>query len=199
MKFKDFHFPYFYKGLKRKMATTHIKDISLLLGYAYPSKEDVAIEIGSGSGFLTIALARVVKELESWEIREDAYQITLENLRKLKINNVKLRLGNFVEHYKDKEEKEKFDIAVVDIKNAYSVVSSLLPLLKPSSRIVIFSLNVENAKQAHLELSSYFKDVFTLSSIVFSYKITPVFFRPEHFALSHTSYLTFGIEKKDRH
>lgn len=190
-KFKDFHFPEFYKKLGRKMATIHIKDSSLIIGYCYIGKEDSVLEIGSGSGFLTASIARIAKKITSYEIRKDAYEIAKENMKKLNLENAEIINED------GKQASGKYDVAVIDIPDANEAIENTSKLLEKNGRITCHCLNIEQAKLCHLEMEKYFEEVFTLSSIVPEYIVRESATRPEHWGLMHTSYLVFGRRRKE--
>lgn len=185
MHFKDFHYPSYYKKLKRGPAVVHIKDIGLIMAYGDISKDDVVVEIGAGSGFLTIALAKRAKHVIAYERREEFCKIVKRNVEVMGLKNVSVKCEDGA------NANEEGDVLVLDVPNAEEVIEKVMPVVKPS-RVVVHSLNIEQAKKAYETLGNYFGDVFMLSSLVFDYLVRENATRPKHKGLMHTAYLVFG-------
>ena len=68
----NFHFPPLLKKLKRGgPAVTIPKDAGMIIGYTGIGKNSRIVELGSGSGFMTVQFANIAKEVVSYEKRKE--------------------------------------------------------------------------------------------------------------------------------
>lgn len=94
--------------------------------------EDKALEIGTGSGYLTACLARLAKKVHSVEIHEDLSLLAAKRLASHDIKNVKLEVADAA--YGLAESATKFDvIAVTGSLPEYD--ECFQKLLKPGGRL----------------------------------------------------------------
>jgi protein-L-isoaspartate(D-aspartate) O-methyltransferase len=114
--------------------------LSDYLGQAYmtqiakPTANDVALEIGTGSGFQSSILSRIVKKTYSIEIIEPLGKAVANIYKPLGYNNVETRVGDGFFGWP--EVKGGFDIIIVTCAAQY-VPPALLEQLKPGGRLII--------------------------------------------------------------
>jgi protein-L-isoaspartate(D-aspartate) O-methyltransferase len=114
--------------------------LSDYLGQAYmtqvckPKPEDVTLEIGTGSGFQSALLSRIVKRAYSIEIIEPLGKAVGRIFAPLGYDNVETRVGDG--YYGWPEVEGGFDIIIVTCAAQYAP-PDLLKQLKPSGRMVI--------------------------------------------------------------
>ncbi|MHA1637253.1 MAG: HemK2/MTQ2 family protein methyltransferase [Candidatus Thorarchaeota archaeon] len=63
------------------------EDTFLLLDAVNVSEDDIVLEVGCGSGFITVNLCKIVEKLVALDISLDAVRNTQENLRKNNLSN----------------------------------------------------------------------------------------------------------------
>ncbi len=192
LKRKDMHEPLFMRSLKRGPAPLHPKDISLVLGYSGLSSQSVVLEIGAGSGFTTVALARIAKKVISYEVRKDFYEIVSHNVSLLGLRNVVLKNEDGLNA---ENEKERFDLVFCDVPENHKFASLAERVLKKGGYFAAHCLHAEQAKETHLAAEECLEEVFTLESIVREYDVKKFGFRPKHIGLTHTGYLVFGRKR----
>ncbi|MCB1802779.1 MAG: protein-L-isoaspartate O-methyltransferase [Gammaproteobacteria bacterium] len=94
---------------------------------------DKVLEIGTGSGFMTACLARLGKDVTSYEIRKAFGEAAAARLQALNVRNVELHVGNGLQ---TGLAPESFDvIAVTGSLPVYS--DALENLLKPNGRMFV--------------------------------------------------------------
>jgi tRNA (adenine57-N1/adenine58-N1)-methyltransferase len=72
MKKPEFHFPKLLKKSKRGgPAVVLPKDAGLVIGYTGIGKNSKVVELGSGSGFMSMYLGNICKLVVSYEKREE--------------------------------------------------------------------------------------------------------------------------------
>ncbi len=107
--------------------------VALMTDLIEPSRDDVVLEIGTGSGYQAAILAKLVKHVYSIEIIEALADEATARLGRLGYNNVTTKLGD---GYYGWEEHAPFDAIVVTAAGSH-VPPSLIQQLRPGGRMVI--------------------------------------------------------------
>ncbi len=114
--------------------------LSDYLGQAYmtqvckPGPNDVSLEIGTGSGFQSSVLSRIVKSAYSIEIIEPLGNAVKKIFAPLGYDNITTRVGDG--YYGWPEQKDGFDIIIVTCAAQYAP-PALFQQLKPGGRMII--------------------------------------------------------------
>ncbi len=114
--------------------------LSDYLGQAYmtqvckPGPNDVSLEIGTGSGFQSSVLSRIVKSAYSIEIIEPLGNAVHKIFAPLGYTNISTRVGDG--YYGWPEQKDGFDIIIVTCAAQYAP-PALFEQLKPGGRMII--------------------------------------------------------------
>ena len=107
--------------------------VALMTDLIEPSRDDVVLEIGTGSGYQAAILANIVKHVYSIEIIEALADEATVRLGRLGYNNVTTKLGD---GYYGWEEYAPFDAIVVTAAGSH-VPPSLIQQLRPGGRMII--------------------------------------------------------------
>ncbi len=107
--------------------------VALMTDLLEPEKEDVMLEVGTGSGYQAAILSRCIKQLYSIEVVEPLVGQASQRLRDLGYENVETRHGD---GYFGWPEKAPFDGIIVTAA-APHVPKPLVDQLKPGARLVI--------------------------------------------------------------
>ena len=107
--------------------------VALMTDLIEPSRDDVVLEIGTGSGYQAAILANIVKHVYSIEIIQALADEATVRLGRLGYNNVTTKLGD---GYYGWEEYAPFDAIVVTAAGSH-VPPSLIRQLRPGGRMVI--------------------------------------------------------------
>ncbi len=97
------------------------------------SEDDLILEIGTGSGYLTACLAKLGRHVDSVDINEDLTAMAEKNLNTLGINNVNLSSGDASRNW---EQKTNYDVIIISAAMK-TIPSSYKKLLKPGGRMFI--------------------------------------------------------------
>lgn len=187
----DFHFPPLLRKLKRGgPAITQPKDAGLVMAYTGIGKDSKVIELGCGSGFMTIQLANIVKEIVSYEKRKEFLDLAEENVRRAGLHNVTFKLHDVLHGIEEKD--GSWDLVFIDIAEAEKVAAEAHAALRKGGYLAAHCLHTEQAKLLHLEAEKHFPEVFTIECIVRDYEVREFGFRPANFGLLHTAYLVFA-------
>ena len=129
-----------YEAEAKPWAIGYGSALSDYLGQAYmtqaalPKATDVVLEIGTGSGFQSSLLSRIVKNVYSIEIIEPLGKAVANIYRPLAISNVATRVGDGFFGWPEVE--GGFDIIIVTCAAQY-VPPALFKQLKPGGRLLI--------------------------------------------------------------
>ena len=104
---------------------------------------DVVLEIGTGSGYQTAILSRLVKRVQSIELVEVLFNEATERLKRLGDLNVETRNGNGLRGW---PERGEFDAILVGT-HLEDVPDSLLNQLAPGGRLVAIGGGHSEIKQ----------------------------------------------------
>jgi protein-L-isoaspartate(D-aspartate) O-methyltransferase len=107
--------------------------------------EDLILEIGTGSGYLTACLAKLGRHVDSVDINEDMTAMAEKNLRVLNINNVNLVTGDALKTW---EQKHNYDVIVISAAMK-RIPQSYKKLLKTGGRMFVVTGKAP-AMTAHL-------------------------------------------------
>ncbi len=187
----EFHFPELLKKCKRGgPAVTLPKDAGLVMGYTGVGKESRVLELGTGSGFMTLQLANIAKEVITYEKRAEFADLAEGNIKRSGLGNVVLRRKDALEGLA--EEAGGFDLVFSDIADSDKAAARAHELLKKGGFLAAHCLNMEQAKALVLEARKHFAEVFMLEGIVREYEVRDFGVRPQHFGLMHSAYLVFA-------
>jgi protein-L-isoaspartate(D-aspartate) O-methyltransferase len=107
--------------------------VALMTDLLEPGKDDVVLEVGTGSGYQAAVLAGLVDHVYSIEIVEALATSARERLRRLGYDNVTTKLGD---GYYGWEEHAPFDSIIVTAAASH-VPPPLIGQLKPGGKMVI--------------------------------------------------------------
>ena len=107
--------------------------VALMTDLLEAKKDDVVLEIGTGSGYQAAVLAGLVKKVYTVEIIKELGEAARERLRRLSYKNVEVRIGD---GYFGWEERAPFDSIIVTAAAGH-VPPPLIKQLKTGGRIVI--------------------------------------------------------------
>jgi protein-L-isoaspartate(D-aspartate) O-methyltransferase len=129
-----------YEAQPKPWAIGYGSALSDYLGQAYmtqlakPRPGDTVLEIGTGSGYQSSVLSRIVKEVYSVEIIKPLGAEVAKIYKPLGLENVKTRVGDG--YFGWPEVKGGFDIIMVTCAARY-VSPELLKQLKPQGRLIV--------------------------------------------------------------
>ncbi|HHT9138981.1 MAG TPA: protein-L-isoaspartate(D-aspartate) O-methyltransferase [Candidatus Wunengus sp. YC60] len=96
-------------------------------------KDDIVLEVGTGSGYQAAILSKLVKQVYTIEIIEGLGKEAAKRLKAMGHNNVEVRIGD---GYKGWPEHAPFD-AIIVTAAAEHIPQPLIDQLKPGGRLVI--------------------------------------------------------------
>lgn len=179
-----------FSKIKRGAQIITRKDAGYILANTGIGRDSVVIDAGAGSGALSIFLARYVKRVHSYELREDHLKIVKTNIDKLEIKNIKLNQGDVCKDVKEKNA----DLLTLDIPEPWTAMETLSKSLKVGGYCVSYSPCITQSMQFVEAIKKEGKYVI-LETIEISKRDWDVLgkkVRPSaQQSLGHTAFLTF--------
>ncbi len=178
-----------YEKIKRGAQIISLKDIGAIITETGIDGNSRVLDAGAGSGALTCYLAHIVKEVFSYEIREDFAKITHGNIDYLGLKNVKLKVGDITKGIKE----SKLDLITLDLKNPEEVVEHAEKALKRGGFLVFYTPQVIQALIAVNKAIDSGKFVYSKTKELGEreWKVKGRIAKPIEPLLSHTGFLTF--------
>lgn len=188
----------FLQSLHREAQTIGPKDIASILLHADIRPGARVLEGGSGSGSLTVALARAVGSegsIVSVDLREEALAAAQANVERAGLlTRVRFRQGDVRTDLGERD----LDAVLLDLPDPWSAVSAAWTELAPCGHLGTFSPNMEQVKETVMAIRTKpFVDVRTIELIEREMEVREVGVRPSFAALGHTGYLTFARKVLD--
>jgi tRNA (adenine57-N1/adenine58-N1)-methyltransferase len=182
------------KQLKRTTQIMYPKDIGYLLLKLNVMPGSRVIEAGTGSGGLTLALARAVKpdgRLYTYEIRADILKLAQANLESLGLaDSVAFKLRDIAEGFDERD----VDALFLDVRHPWAYLSNAVEALKDSGFFgaILPTTNQVSDLLRNMEAQQTFGHIEVEEVLVRPYKAVPTRLRPVDRMIAHTGYLVFG-------
>ena len=96
-------------------------------------EDDLILEIGTGSGYLTACLTKLGRHVDSVDINEDLTAMAEKNLNALGINNVNLSSGDASQNW---QQKTNYDVIIISAAMK-TIPNTYKKLLKPGGRMFV--------------------------------------------------------------
>ncbi|NON63124.1 tRNA (adenine-N1)-methyltransferase [Acidianus sp. RZ1] len=182
-----------YSSLPRPSQVLYPKDIGYILYSSGVEPGSLVIESGTGSGFLTIALAYFLGDngrIISYDIREDMQKRALFNLSILNLSN---RVTFKLKDIRNGIEEQEVDAVFLDMPDPWNAISPIYPSLKSSGSLVVFVPTVNQVEKTYLSMKNNgFVDLHAEELILREYQVKENAVRPKNIGVMHTGYLIRG-------
>ncbi|MBN1135406.1 MAG: tRNA (adenine-N1)-methyltransferase [Anaerolineae bacterium] len=180
--------------LKRTTQIMYPKDIGYVLIKLNITPGSRAIEAGTGSGGLTLALARALGpagRLYSYEVRPDVLRLAQKNLDSIGLaDRVELKLRDIADGFDETD----VDALFLDVRNPGSYLPQALAALKDGGffgAILPTTNQVSDLLEA-MEAQHSLGQIEVEEILVRPYKAAPARLRPTDRMIAHTGYLIFA-------
>jgi tRNA (adenine57-N1/adenine58-N1)-methyltransferase catalytic subunit len=183
--------------MRRGAQVVYPKDVALILVYADISPGATVIEAGTGSGALTLALARAVGEsgrVISYEIRADHHDRASENIATWyqgigrKPENLDLRLGDIFDGV-----PETGDRMILDLPEPWRALERATKSLAPGGILCCYLPTVPQVSETVTAMKKGgFGLISTFESLFRTWNVEGQSVRPDHRMVAHTGFLVLG-------
>ncbi len=181
--------PPHYRRLKRAPQVMLPKDIGMVLAYTGVTKESKCVDAGTGSGWLAISLARVAKEVTSYEMRDEFLKIAQKNAANEGLKNLRIKKGDPIKKIVEK----RVDLITLDMPDSDKAVPNAFKALKAGGYIFGYLPHVEQVKRFVKALNRLkFVDTIVYEIIARDIMVRNEGVRPSTKGIWHTAYLVFG-------
>jgi tRNA (adenine57-N1/adenine58-N1)-methyltransferase catalytic subunit len=180
--------------LKRTTQIMYPKDIGYVLLKLNVMPGSRVVEAGTGSGGLTLALARAVGaegRLYSYEVRADILSLAQKNLEVLGLSgNVEFKLRDIADGFDESDA----DALFLDVRQPWLYLPQVIQGLKDGGFFgaILPTTNQVAELVTGLELQHAFAHIEVEEILVRPYKAVPDRLRPADRMVAHTGYLTFA-------
>lgn len=180
-------------NLLRLTQIIYPKDIGLIVQYLDISPGKNVLEIGSGSGALTISIANLIRphgHLYTYEIRNKFAEIVQKNIKKAGLETyVTIRNRDA----KNGIEEKEIDAVTIDVGDPWELIPIVSNSLRPGFPLCSFSPTINQVEKTVTCLQSLnFVDISSLECLVRDIRVETGKTRPETRMIGHTGYLTFA-------
>ena len=178
----------------RKTNIIYPKEASFIIFYTGIKSGFNVLEIGSGSGSLTVALSYYVSpegKVISYEKRSEFAKLAQENLARANLSAfAEIREEDFL---KAEPETNFFEVAVIDIPTPWEVLSKTKECLIDGGFVVAFIPTAGQLEKTYLELEkNKFAQIEALEVLYRDWKVEKNATRPEFEMVGHTGFLIFA-------
>ena len=178
------------KKVKRLPQIIMPKDATLILAYTGIHADSLVVDVGTGSGFLSMFLANYLKtgKVVTYEKNKKFFKVAKENVKICGLTNIKLKQKDVMHGIDEKN----VDLFTLDMKYAEKIIKHAYNSLKPGGWLVVYSPYIEQVILATKEIEKKnFCDIKTVENIVREWQIEK-YTRPKTVGLMHTGFLTFA-------
>lgn len=188
----------FVLKMQRGAQVVYPKDLGLILVYADIFPGAKVLEAGSGSGSLTLTLARAVGaegRVVSYEIRADHHRRAVENVNSWlagvrgKPDNVEMLVGDV---FSDVTERG-FDRIVFDLPEPWHAIGTTTEALAPGGIMCCYLPTVPQVQQTVEKMRhSGFALVNAFEGMLRTWHVDGMSVRPDHRMVAHTGFIVTG-------
>jgi len=184
--------PDLFDELQRTGAPMLPRDIGLVIGLTGAGVGDRILDAGTGSGILSVYLARVGAEVITYERDESFAAVAQSNMRIAGVGEqVTIRVGDIQDAIEELCETDPFDVMTLDTGDAAAIVPSVPDLLRPGGYLVVYSPFVEQTRAVVTAArESGLTEVRAVETLQRELQIDPRGSRPTPSGVGHSGYLT---------
>jgi tRNA (adenine57-N1/adenine58-N1)-methyltransferase len=178
-----------YSRIKRMPQIIPLKDIGAVIIKTGIGKNSKVVDAGSGSGGLALMLGNIVKEVITYEIREDFFRVAEKNIEELELKNVKIKNKDI---YRGIDEKN-VDLITLDLPEPWKAVEPAKKALKLGGFIVSYSPTIPQVMDFVAEAMKHKELLYleTIEIIEREWEINERKVRPCSQQIGHSGFLSF--------
>ncbi len=164
------------------------KDVAVLMYYSGIGKDSKVLDAGSGTGLLACSIARIAKEVVSYEVKENHYLIAKKNADFFGLNNLRLVNKDIGEGIEEKD----FDAITLDLAEPWDCLEHAKQALKLGGTIATYLPSIKQVERLVAEANNLGLLVMdTIEILERGWLVKKDIVRPSHDMYGHTAFLTF--------
>ncbi len=184
-----FIYPRIYRKMKRGPQVILPKDIGIIIVYSGIDKNSVCVDAGTGSGWMAVSLARLCRQVYSYDVRPDFIAIGEKNKTLLGLDNLEFVNADVTKGIAQRD----VDLVVLDMPGSDKALSSARKALKPGGVVVGYLPHTEQMKKFAERLEKLkFGDMHAVEVIARDMLVRKEGTRPSTKGIWHTAYLVFA-------
>jgi tRNA (adenine57-N1/adenine58-N1)-methyltransferase len=177
----------------RKTQIMYPKDIGLIILKLALTSGSKVLEVGTGSGAMTVAAATAVKptgHVHTYEVRKEFAEMAERNLKRASVLEfVTIHQADAAEGI----EGSDFDAAIIDVGDPWPIIPHVHKALSGGAAVVSFSPTVNQVEKTTEALArGGFVNVHTLECFIREIRADTGKTRPATMMVGHTGYMTFA-------
>ena len=178
-----------YRRLRKMPQAIILKDIGLILAETGVDKNSTVVDAGTGSAGLSGFLAHIVKQVTTYEIREDFIENIKENIKLMGLTNIDVKHGDITKGIDEKD----VDLVTLDLPEPWTAVKTAAKALKIGGFLVSYSPHTTQAQKFVKEVikDTSLQILKTVELIERPWVIDEKRSRPDNAGIGHTAFLTF--------
>lgn len=179
-----------YRRIKRLAQIIPLKDIGFILAKTGVGSESLVVEAGSGSGALSLFLARHVKDVVSYDINADHQEIARQNAANLQVHNITFKLKSIYETIDEKN----LDLICLDVPEPWKAIPTAEHALKQGGFLVSYSPTIPQVTDFvnAVHASPNFVHLKTVEVIEREWEVDGRKVRPTSKTIIHSGFLSLG-------
>ena len=178
-----------YSRLKRTAQIITPKDIGIIITETGINRDSTVVDAGTGSGALACYLAKICKEVTSYDIKDESIETGEANKEFLNIKNLTIKKKDVF----TKIDETDVDTIILDMPEPYKAIKSVKKSLKIGGFLVTYVPNITQVSKFVEEIKKDDSFVYlrTIELIPRKWKIDNRIARPNSQAIGHTAFLSF--------
>jgi len=182
-----------YKAMPRLAQTIPLKDIGFIITSTGLNKDSIVGESGCGSGGVSCFLAKIVKEIRSYDINDKHIDITKNNLKELGIENVTVIKASVYEPLDI--EDNYFDVFILDVPEPKKALN-VFDKVKVGGFVISYSPSISQNLEFVNSLPENVELVKTIEVLNRKWKLHKDIAKPEELEINHSGFMTL-VRKLD--
>ncbi|MBI4145294.1 methyltransferase domain-containing protein [Candidatus Woesearchaeota archaeon] len=183
-------FPDMFKRIRKQAQTVMAKDLGLILAETGVGADSLAVDAGAGSGAMACFLARHVKKVVTYEIRDDFLENVKANIKLLGLTNVTLKHGDITKNVAEKN----VDLFTLDLPEPWHTIPVVAKALKVGGWLAGYCPHVSQVMQLAdaIRKDKRLQLIKCVELIQRDWVVDAQRSRPDNRGVGHTAFLVFA-------
>jgi tRNA (adenine57-N1/adenine58-N1)-methyltransferase len=176
-----------YRRIGRSAQIIPLKDIGFIVSETGIGRDSVVVDAGSGSAALSSFLAHIVKQVTTYEIRDDFYEISVKNKEMLGLQNLVIKKSDV---YMKIDEKN-VDLCTLDLPEPWKAINSVDSALRIGGFVVCYCPSITQISDFVCALANNDRFLYlkTVEILERDWEVDGRKVRPKTQAIGHSGFL----------